>query len=112
MFKYIYCLKYVNIRLVFVLLQTKQMCYYVRTVLIKVCCVVSYFQTSEDCLYLNVWTPLNATSTSGYPVMVFIHGGAFKWGAGSNHVYNGENLAQTGEVIVVNMNYRIGKTTF
>ncbi|XP_053402742.1 cAMP-regulated D2 protein-like [Mercenaria mercenaria] len=65
-------------------------------------------QMSEDCLYLNVWTPLDATRTSGYPVMVFIHGGSFKWGSGSNFIYDGNNLASGGEVVVVNMDYRLG----
>jgi carboxylesterase type B len=64
---------------------------------------------SEDCLYLNVWTPADATNSSGYPVMVFIHGGAFKWGSGSTFTYDGNNLAAGGKVIVVNMDYRVGE---
>lgn len=69
-------------------------------------------QTSEDCLYLNIWTPLDATNTSGYPVMVFIHGGSFKWGSGSNFVYDGNNMASMGKVVLVNIDYRLGLLGF
>jgi para-nitrobenzyl esterase len=62
-------------------------------------------ETSEDCLYLNVWTP----STEGRrPVMVWIHGGAFVIGAGSQDSYSGEALARRGDVVVVTINYRLG----
>jgi para-nitrobenzyl esterase len=62
--------------------------------------------TSEDCLYLNVWTP--ATSASDRkPVMVFTYGGGFTSGAGSEPRYDGEALAKKG-VVVVTSNYRLG----
>jgi para-nitrobenzyl esterase len=62
--------------------------------------------SSEDCLYLNVWT--SATNTGGrQPVMVWIHGGAFILGAGSLPEYDGEALAKKG-VVVVTVNYRLG----
>src|ERR1700761_4577594 len=61
---------------------------------------------SEDCLYLNVWTP--ATSADArLPVMVWIYGGGFAAGAGSEPRQDGENLARKG-VVVVNFNYRLG----
>lgn len=60
---------------------------------------------SEDCLYLNVWTPV--TRKGGLPVYVFIPGGAFLSGSGSVPIYNGANLAAKG-VVVVTMNYRLG----
>ncbi|HEX4769938.1 MAG TPA: carboxylesterase/lipase family protein [Bryobacteraceae bacterium] len=61
---------------------------------------------SEDCLYLNVWTP--ATSADNHlPVMVWIYGGGFQAGSPSEPRQNGENLAKKG-VIVVSMNYRLG----
>jgi len=73
----------------------------------------SYFdvgQQSEDCLYLNVWSPARS-STESRPVMVWIHGGSFVSGAGSMDVYNGRNLATKG-VVVVTINYRLGALGF
>ena len=65
---------------------------------------------SEDCLYLNVWTP--ATSArSNLPVMVWIFGGAYLEGAGSAPYNQGETLAPKG-VIVVTLNYRLGSLGF
>jgi para-nitrobenzyl esterase len=61
---------------------------------------------SEDCLYLNVWTPAK-TSEDHLAVYVFIYGGAFTSGAGDVSIYDGENLARKG-IVVVNMNYRVG----
>jgi len=91
--------------------------------------------TSEDCLYLNVWTPLHAvippaqpdpdvgnvpqdsataTNTDAeaverarLPVMVWIHGGGLTRGSGANPVYDGANLASKG-VVLVTINYRLG----
>ena len=61
---------------------------------------------SEDCLYLNVWTPAEKPGER-LPVMVWIHGGAFNFGSGSQPEYNGGNLARKG-VVVVTLNYRLG----
>jgi len=61
---------------------------------------------SEDCLYLNVWTPAK-TAGDKLPVMVWIYGGAFWFGEGSNPTYDGTNLAKHG-AIVVTFNYRVG----
>jgi para-nitrobenzyl esterase len=66
--------------------------------------------TSEDCLYLNVWTPSNFHSRK-LPVYVFFHGGGFIEGAGSIDVYDGSNLAQKG-LVVVTVNYRLGALGF
>jgi para-nitrobenzyl esterase len=60
---------------------------------------------SEDCLYLNVWTP--GCDDLKRPVMVWIHGGAFVIGAGSQPVYDGARLASR-DVVVVTLNYRLG----
>jgi para-nitrobenzyl esterase len=65
--------------------------------------------TSEDCLYLNVYTP-TVTGRGGLPVMVWIHGGGFTGGAGS--IYDGSVLAAQGHVIVVTINYRLGAFGF
>jgi para-nitrobenzyl esterase len=61
---------------------------------------------SEDCLYLNVWTPANSASAK-LPVMVWIYGGGFVGGATSEPRQDGSNLAKLG-VVVVSMNYRLG----
>ncbi len=61
-------------------------------------------QESEDCLYLNVYSP----STMGKkPVMIFIHGGAFIAGSGSQYLYDAKNVCEKG-VVVVSINYRLG----
>ncbi|MBW2460505.1 MAG: carboxylesterase family protein [Deltaproteobacteria bacterium] len=60
---------------------------------------------SEDCLYLNVWTPADEVD-AGLPVMVWLHGGSYIYGAGSS--YDGGPLAEFGDVIVVTVNYRLG----
>lgn len=60
---------------------------------------------SEDCLYLNIWTPARS-SDERYPVMFWIHGGGFRYGAGSLPMYDGTRLAERG-VVVVTFNYRL-----
>lgn len=65
---------------------------------------------SEDCLYLNVWTP-NADPNAKLPVMVWIHGGALVQGAGSLPLYDGSKLAERGAVVVT-LNYRLGPLGF
>ncbi len=62
---------------------------------------------SEDCLVLNVWTP--ALDDGGdRPVMVWLHGGAFISGNGSQPRLDGTNLAAKGDVVVVTLNHRLG----
>jgi para-nitrobenzyl esterase len=65
---------------------------------------------SEDCLYLNVWTPAESASDR-LPVMVYIYGGAYTEGAGSVPLYDGTELAKKGAVVVT-MNYRLGPFGF
>ncbi|WP_164013869.1 carboxylesterase/lipase family protein [Pyxidicoccus trucidator] len=65
---------------------------------------------SEDCLYLNVWTP-GVDASQLKPVMVWIHGGAFKVGASHITMFSGLPLAQKGAV-VVSVNYRLGNLGF
>lgn len=60
---------------------------------------------SEDCLYLNVWTP--ATDGGKRPVMVWLHGGGFSIGSGSWPVYDGAALARRGDAVVVTVNHRL-----
>ncbi|MEI9996098.1 MAG: carboxylesterase/lipase family protein [Rhizomicrobium sp.] len=59
---------------------------------------------SEDCLFLNVYAPHGARHA---PVMVWIHGGAHRFGSGSQPVYDGSHFARDG-VILVSLNYRLG----
>jgi para-nitrobenzyl esterase len=65
---------------------------------------------SEDCLFLNLWTPAK-TAGDKLPVLVWIHGGGLTEGAGSVKVYDGEELAKKG-IIVVTINYRLGVLGF
>jgi para-nitrobenzyl esterase len=61
---------------------------------------------SEDCLYLNVFTP--ACDGCRRPVLFWIHGGGFTHGSGSETLYDGGPLARRGDVVVVTINYRLG----
>jgi para-nitrobenzyl esterase len=60
---------------------------------------------SEDCLFLNVWTP--GLDAGRRPVMVYIHGGAYSTGSGSSPLYDGARLAARGDVVVVTLNHRL-----
>ncbi|MEV6557465.1 carboxylesterase/lipase family protein [Nocardia sp. NPDC051756] len=64
---------------------------------------------SEDCLFLNVWTP-KSTAPQRRPVMVWIHGGAFA--AGTGNEYNPAQLVRAGDMLVVTINYRLGALGF
>jgi para-nitrobenzyl esterase len=66
---------------------------------------------SEDCLFLNVWTP-DLDPERRRPVMVFIHGGGFTSGSGSVFLYRGGNLVRNGDAVVVTINYRLGALGF
>jgi para-nitrobenzyl esterase len=65
---------------------------------------------SEDCLYLNVWTPAKS-ATDNLAVMVWIYGGGFGTGSTSIELYDGANLANKG-VVVVSIAYRVGTFGF
>lgn len=64
---------------------------------------------SEDCLYLNVWSPVQRAAK--VPVMVWIHGGGFSGGSGALSIYDGAHLASQG-IMVVTINYRVGPFGF
>lgn len=66
--------------------------------------------SSEDCLFLNVYTP--ACDGGARPVMVWIHGGGFINGSSSTPWYDGTSLASRGDVVVVTLNYRLGALGF
>lgn len=65
---------------------------------------------SEDCLYLNIWSPAKSPKEK-VPVLVWIYGGGFAVGYTSDPMYNGENLAKKG-VILVSIAYRVGQLGF
>lgn len=67
--------------------------------------------TSEDCLYLNLWSPAAATPAAKLPVIVFIYGGGFTIGSSGMANYDGEAVARAGAVFV-NFNYRVGAMGF
>jgi para-nitrobenzyl esterase len=64
----------------------------------------------EDCLYLNIWTP--ASDNGRRPVLLWIHGGAFVIGSGSQPVFDTGLLAARGDVVYVTINYRLGALGF
>ena len=65
---------------------------------------------SEDCLYLNVWTPAKSANDR-IPVLVWIYGGGFAGGSTSDPVHTGEKLAKKG-VVLVSVAYRVGQLGF
>jgi len=65
---------------------------------------------SEDCLFLNVYTPSTATARSRLPVFIWIHGGALVNGAGSD--YDPSVMVAENDIIVVTINYRLGSLGF
>jgi carboxylesterase type B len=67
---------------------------------------------NEDCLFLNVWTPNTQLNVKKWPVVVYIHGGAFAVGAGSSRHVNGAMWAASHHVVFVSINYRLGVLGF
>ena len=65
---------------------------------------------SEDCLYLNVWTP-DPAHAAGLPVMVWIHGGGNRYGHGGQEIHDGGAMARRG-LVVVTLNHRLGALGF
>jgi para-nitrobenzyl esterase len=61
---------------------------------------------SEDCLFLNVWTP-SVDDGRKRPVMFYIHGGAYAHGSGASPLYDGRALARRGDVVVITVNHRL-----
>ena len=67
-------------------------------------------ESAEDCLTLNVWTP--GADDARRPVLVWIHGGAFAIGSGSQRVFDSTTLARRGDAVIVTINYRLGALGF
>jgi len=71
----------------------------------------NYYDVSEDCLSLNVWTP--APDAQKRPVLVWMHGGGFTAGSGiEQDGYNGNNIAREGDIVFVSVNHRLGPMGF
>ncbi len=68
--------------------------------------IVDQRPMSEDCLFLNIWSP--SADQEKRPVMVWIHGGAFTLGSASDPWYDGTSFAATHNIVVVTLNYRLG----
>ena len=66
-------------------------------------------QVSEDCLYMNIWKPSDAQNLT---IMVWIFGGGYFAGSPSLILYDGRAMAAQGDVIVININYRLGAFGF
>ena len=72
----------------------------------------NYYDVSEDCLMLNVWTP-GLTDGKKRPVLVWLHGGGFTNGnAIEQDGYKGENISRYGDIVFVSMNHRLGPIGF
>lgn len=67
--------------------------------------------SSEDCLFINVWRPSGTAPGAKLPVMVWIHGGAFVFGSGSSPDFSGGQFVKQG-VILITFNYRLGRLGF
>src|ERR1700739_2851854 len=66
----------------------------------------------EDCLMLNVWVAAHTEPGDAKPVLVWLHGGAYILGSGSQPLYDGRRLVTGGDVVVVTVNYRMGALGF
>ncbi|MGV0813061.1 carboxylesterase/lipase family protein [Mycolicibacterium boenickei] len=66
----------------------------------------------EDSLVLNVWAPTGTGAGNAKPVMVWVHGGAYVLGSGSQPLYDGAVLAAEGDAVIVTVNYRLGPFGF
>ncbi len=64
------------------------------------------FEGSEDCLFLNVWTP-SINDNKKRPVLVWLHGGGFRSGSGSAPMYDGVNICNKEDVVIITINHRL-----
>ena len=73
-------------------------------------CLFLHEPKDEDCLFLNIWTP--GLDDARRPVMLWIHGGAFIIGSGTEPFLEGGKLAKRGDIVLVSINYRLGALGF
>lgn len=69
-------------------------------------------KTSEDCLFLNVYAPRSLTASGNRSVMVWIHGGGFEVGYGSDEEFSFSEMVMEGDIVLVTLNYRLGALGF
>lgn len=67
-------------------------------------------EISEDCLYVNIWSP--KADDKKRPVFFYIHGGSFTSGSANDELINGANLSEKLDIVVVNVNFRLGSLGF
>ncbi|XP_065315724.1 acetylcholinesterase-like [Gordionus sp. m RMFG-2023] len=67
---------------------------------------------SEDCLYLNIWSPFPRNENEKLPVMIWIYGGSYTSGSATLKLYDGKILASRFHILVASMNYRMGSLGF
>lgn len=70
-----------------------------------------YLEQSEDCQFLNIWTP-GIKDGKKRPVMVYLHGGAFSAGSSISPLTDGRNLSEKGDVVVISLNHRLNVLGF
>lgn len=68
----------------------------------------NYLAISEDCLYLNIYTPFEASPDRLYPVFFYVHGSGFAFGSAARQTERGDILASLGDIVVVAPNHRLG----
>ncbi|KAL7023567.1 hypothetical protein ACKWTF_012681 [Chironomus riparius] len=76
--------------------------------------ILENYRGNEDCLYLNVYTPIvpEGRSNPKFQVLFWIHGGAFQFGNGNAFLYGPDYFMESGEIILVTINYRLGPLGF
>lgn len=82
-------------------------CYQVHSLQLNPKFMYNSTHSSEDCLYLNIWSPdVTVDENNLQPVLVFIHGGGLQFGSASLKGYNGQLLSEKSNSVVVSINYR------
>lgn len=76
--------------------------------------ILETYRGTEDCLFLNIYTPQTpvARKSDKLPVLFWIHGGGFQFGNGNAFLYGADYFMETGELILVTINYRLGALGF
>jgi carboxylesterase type B len=73
---------------------------------------VAHSVGEEECLFLNIWRPARTSSEALLPVLLWVHGGGFTTGSGSDMLFDGTNMVSGRDVVLVTINYRLGPLGF